>query len=300
LKAKYRVSTVWGAAATHETGGEKSHPKGWLDCDEVLWRYVFPRFGCKDWYRYLGERYCTTPRACALSLCCGDGHVERDLIKYGICNAAEGVDISPEAVAVCRAAAAEVRCDRLSYRVADIERERLPARKYDLIVAWMALHHLRRLGYVLCEVRRALAPGGIFVANEYIGPPRFQLPRAQVETANALLREIPAQLRRIPPSGRVKDRCDPAPLGRMLQDDPSEAVSSHRIIPAVRRHLEILERVDYGGSLLMILLSGIAQNFDSSDAEHRAVLDRLCAAEREALASGKLASDFAFIVARAR
>ncbi len=300
LKAKQRVSTVWGAAASCGTGGEKGRPKGWLDCEDVLWRYVFPRFGGKDWYRYLADRYCTAPRALALSLCCGDGHIERDLIRYGICRAAEGVDLSPEAIAVCRAAATQVGAERLSYRVADIERERLLEGKYDLIIAWMALHHLHRLDYVLREVRRGLAPGGIFVANEYVGPPHFQLPRAQIGMANTLLPEIPEHLRRIAPSGRVKDRCDPAPLSRMLQDDPSEAVSSHRIIPAVRRHLDIIERIDYGGSLLMILLSGIAQNFDTTDLEHRAVLDHLYAAERERLASGQLASDFAFVVAKAR
>jgi SAM-dependent methyltransferase len=261
---------------------------------------VFPRFGGEDWYRYVAERYCSAPRALALSLCCGDGHVEQNLIKYRICDAAEGVDISPEAIAVCRDAAAQLGCDRLSYRVADVERERLPERKYDLIVAWMALHHLRRLDHVLRQVARALAPDGIFIASEYVGPPRFQLPRRQIEAANALLQDIPAQLRLLPAAGGVKERCDPAPLARMLQNDPSEAVSSHRIIPAVGRHPEIVEQIDYGGSLLMVVLSGIAQNFDSAVPEHRVVLDRLYRAERSVLASGELPSDFTFLVARPR
>ena len=48
------------------------------------------------------------------------------------------------------------------------------------------------------------------------------------------------------------------------------------------------------------LLIDISQNFDSADPDHQAALDRLYAAEREALAGGELHSNFAFAVARQR
>jgi len=299
-KAKGRVSEVWGESATGLDAGVEWKAKGWLGVDDVLWRYVFPRFGGKDWYRYLAERYCPQPRALALSLCCGSGAVEREFIKYGICASVEGIDISAEAVEVCRRAAeADGMPDRLSYRVLDIERVRLDAAKYDMIIGWMALHHLRPLKHVFREVRRALKPDGIFVLNEYVGPARFQLPGSQVALINAALSQVPEELRRLP-DGRCKDRFERPRLREIIRRDPSEAVRSNRILPCLRQHLFVLEHIQYGGTILDSVLQGISQNFDSTDPDHRAVLDRLYAAEREVLASGEFSGDFAFAVARPR
>ncbi len=47
-------------------------------------------------------------------------------------------------------------------------------------------------------------------------------------------------------------------------------------------------------------MQGIVHNFDSRNPDHREVLDQLYAAEREALQSGDLRSDFAFVVAQRR
>ena len=297
-KARGRVSDVWGESAAGLDAGVEWRTKGWLGIDDVLWRYVFPRFGGKDWYHYLVERYCAQPRPLALSLCCGFGHIERDFLKHGICVSAEGVDVSAEAIEVCRRAAeAAGLSDRLSYRVLDVERAPLEPDTYDIIVAWMALHHLRRLKHVFGEVRRALKPDGIFVLNEYVGPARFQIPERQVDLVNSALAELPETLRRRP-DGSLKDSFVRASLREIIGHDPSEAVRSHRILPLLRRHFPSLECIEYGGALLNWLLIDISQNFDSGNPDHQAVLDRLYAAEREALAGGELHSNFAFVVAR--
>ncbi len=299
-KAKGQVSTVWGESAAGLDAGVEWQSKGWLGIDDVLWRYVFPRFGGKDWYHYLAERYCPEPRPLALSLCSGFGHIERDFLKHGICLSAEGMDVSPEAIEVSlRAAEAAGLSDRLSYRVADIERAHLEAGKYDIIVAWMALHHLRRLKHVFREVRRALKPDGIFILNEYVGPARFQLPDPQVALINSALSSVPEELRRLP-DGRCKDRFDRPLLREIIRRDPSEAVRSDRILPCLRRQLVILEHIQYGGVILDSVLQGISQNFDSGNPDHQAVLDRLYTTEREALAGGAFSSDFAFVVAHPR
>lgn len=295
-----RVSNVWGQSAAGLEVGVEWKTMGWLGVDDVLWRYVFPRFGGKDWYRYIAERYCPEPRRLALSLCCGSGAVERDFIKYGLCASAEGLDISAEAIAVCRRAAdAAGLSHRLAYRVADIERVRLEPDKYDIVVAWMALHHIRRLKHVFREVRRALKPNGIFVLNEYVGPARFQLSERQVALVNAALAEVPEDLRRRP-DGSLKDSFVPASLRDIIGHDPSEAVRSNRIIPLLRRSFPSVECFEYGGTILNWLLVDISQNFDSGNPDHQALLDRLYAAERDALAAGGLASDFAFAIAQVR
>ena len=264
----------------------------------MLWGYVFPQFGGMDWYHYVAQRHCHQPRGMGLSLCCGDGHVERDFLRYGLCQAAEGMDASADAIEVCqREAEAAGLSDRLGYRVADAERARLRAGSYDVVVAWMALHHLRRLDHVFGEVRRALKPGGIFIANEYVGPARFQVPPRQVAVINAVLQGLPEDLRRLR-AGGIKERFDPPTLAEIIGHDPSEAVCSHRILPLLRRHFVVVECIEYGGTVLNWVLSGIIQNFRPDDPEHREWLDRLYAAEREMLESGEFASDFAFVIGR--
>jgi SAM-dependent methyltransferase len=238
------------------------------------------------------------PRPLGLSICCGDGEVERNLIRYRICQSAKGIDISPQAIELARSRASEAGMDgALSYRVGDVERLSLEPGKYDLVVAWMALHHLRRLSHVFRQVRRTLKPGGIFVVNEYVGPARFQLPDRQVAFVNSFLSTIPEELRR-KPDGQIKARFERAPVRQIIRHDPSEAVSSHRLLPLLRRHFDIAECVGYGGTLLNWVLEDVIQNFDPAKPDHRRLLDDLYETEREALRSGDFASDFAFVIAR--
>ncbi len=294
-----RVATVWAEMADQRDQVHMGEATVWLDSAQVLRDYVFPQFGDKPWYRYVADRYCTQPREHGLSLCCGEGEVERNLLRYVICRTCEGVDVSPHALEVARReAAAAGFADRLKYRAADIERLCLPAETYDIVVGWMALHHLRNLRHVFREVRRALKPNGIFIINEYVGSARFQVPDDRVEIINSLLDSLPEELKQKADGTGIKERFVRLPLPDIIRHDPSEAVSSHRILPELRRHFAIAEQISYGGTVLQWVLEGILQNFREDDPEHRAHLEQLYAAERELLESGRFASDFAFVIAR--
>jgi SAM-dependent methyltransferase len=306
---------VWAEGAERRERVHAGEATLWLDSPQVLRDYVFPQFGGKHWYQYVADRYCPQPRARGLSLCCGDGEVERNLVRFGICQTCEGIDVSSHALEVARQqAAAAGFSDRLSYRVADIERARLSpgtsppvrlsargeggAEGYDVIVAWMALHHLRKLRHVFREVGRALKPDGIFIVNEYVGPARFQVPDDRVTCVNSLLLSLPEELRRKPGGAEIKDSFRRPRLSEIIRHDPSEAVSSHRILGELRGRFAVIEQIGYGGTILQWLLEGIVQNFREDDPAHRAHLERLYAAEREVLRSGRFGSDFAFVIAK--
>jgi len=292
--AREKVSEVWGREAASRFSRP---PKDWMESAEVCWEYVFPQFGGVDWYRYIVERCCPEARAVGLSVCCGSGFVEREFVKQGICEAIEGVDISPEAVEVCRREAESAGLsDRLTYRVADVERIELKPHSYDLVVAWMALHHLRRLEHVFREVRRALRPEGIFIINEYVGPARFQVPEERVAIINRILADVPESLRRTL-DGEVKERFEPPQLSDIIRYDPSEAVRSDHIMPLLKQTFAVTDCIGYGGTILYWVLQGIVHNFKGDDPEHRAVLGRLYAAEREVLEGGRFGSDFAIAIA---
>ena len=81
--------------------------------------------------------------------------------------------------------------------------------------------------------------------------------------------------------------------------DPTEAIRSADIIPALESQFDLLERVDYGGTLLNLVLEEIAGTFQDTP-EDLAVLEPLFEAERDYLRRGVISSDFAVLVARRR
>lgn len=63
--------------------------------------------------------------------------------------------------------------DRVRTVVADLDTEGLPAGPFDLVWASASLHHMADPGSVLAQVREVLRPGGLMVAVELEGFPRF-------------------------------------------------------------------------------------------------------------------------------
>ncbi len=292
-----RVAQVWGEVFAQGQRAEVATSLGWLAWDPVLLRYVFPQLGGTDWYSFARERCSGRPLELGLSLCCGDGLTERYLLQSGVCPAWEGIDISPAAIASCRQAAEAAGMSTLRYRVGDLESTRFPRHQYDVVVGWMGLHHLRHLSRLYREIRRTLRPEGVLIVNEYVGPPRFQMPPRQVELVNECLRLLPEDLRRRP-SGEVIREFVPPSAEQVAAFDPSEAVSSDQILPLLEREFTIVERVDYGGAILHWALRETMRNFRPDDAEHMAWLERLFDFERQAMARGEIGSDFSYVIAR--
>jgi len=101
-------------------------------------------------------------RRAALDLACGTGRIGIWLRRHCPDAAIDGVDITPEMLAVARSTGA--------YRtlgIADISETGLPAATYDLCMESLADEHLPDLGPLYQEVRRVTEPGGFFVIVGY-------------------------------------------------------------------------------------------------------------------------------------
>ena len=161
----------------------------------------------------------------------------------------------------------------------------------------MALHHIKELEHAVEQIRGSLKPGSLFILNEFVGPDQFQWSATQVKLANELLQRIPERYRWNLQTGKLKDKVLQPTRAEMTAGDPTESIRSSEILPLVSQMFQIIERVDYGGTLVNLVLQDIAGNF-KGNSEDVAILQTLFDAEKQMLHRGDIASDFTLVIAR--
>ena len=203
-----------------------------------------------------------------LSVGCGTGALERDLIARGICRRIDAFDGSPASLAVARSEAGDLP---IRYFAADFNRPALPRGVYDAVFFHQSLHHVAKLERLLRAVLYALKPDGLVYLDEYVGPSRTWWSDARFERQRALFREL------VPDKARLSKEL-PLPI---VYGDPSEAVQSGEIRAQLRVGFEVLAERGYGGTLLSIMCPAVWWEHADEDQ-----LQRLIDAERAALAGG--------------
>jgi SAM-dependent methyltransferase len=275
---------------------------GWWDIPEVRrrWNAMVTDSPDRTAVEYVLERYFIGRRDLRmLSLGCGTGEKELEWLESGRIRRMDGVDLSPERIAFASSRAVERGfSDKAFFRVADARRFAPQRGSVDLVLLDGALHHLAPVRPVLESVAQALAPGGLLVLIDFVGPSRFQWTDAQLEAVEGLLAKIPVENRRRWQDGRPKSRAYRPGRLSMWISDPSEAAQSSEILPALRERFDLLEVKDLGGTILHLLFKDIAHHYITPDAAAQRILTSAFEAEDRALRSGQLPSDFVFAVAR--
>lgn len=236
---------------------------------------------------WLAERFLPDrPGLLGLSVGSGTGAKERRWAQTGRFATLRGLDLSPERVAHANRAAAEHGLgDVLSFTVADVW-SLTPDAPIDVLIGDSSLHHFERIEALVARLAAWLAPDGVVVANEFVGPRRWQWTAAQRQAATDLLATLPERLRTRVDGRVVTGPPRPGTL-RMRLEDPSESVESDRVLPALDAAFERVWLADVGGLLNNLVLPGIAHHFaDAADVEARAHLERLLDREDELLAAG--------------
>lgn len=245
-----------------------------------------------DWLTAFLGRYASEQHRRALVLGCGEGWLERAIAPRWWLERIDAVDVAAGAVERARAEAARLGLAKIHYAVVDLDRDGVPPGPFDLIIAHSVLHHLERLEFVYDGLARALAPNGLLLVSEYVGPNRFQFAERQLAAIDALLGGLPARLRRGRfYSGEYPNKPRPD-LAQLIAEDPSEAVRSAEVMPLLRERFVTLEEHPAGGTLLQHLLFDLAQNFDEAEPIDRALLELLCLTEELLVARGAIASDY--------
>ncbi|MEN9627296.1 MAG: N-acetylglucosaminyl-diphospho-decaprenol L-rhamnosyltransferase, partial [Pseudomonadota bacterium] len=296
-----RTADLWGRDAVQraDTARQRrhwsSHPVTAAEINRLVSGDVHV-----GWVDHLQRSRFPAPRARGLSLGCGSGAVVVDALRLGIVQTMEGIDISAGAVQVAQQRAEQAGlAQRARFSAANVNELPLQG-PYDLIVFEQSLHHVDALGPVLDRCHDALAPDGLLVVNEYVGPDRFQWSDEAERLMNAMLALLPESHRRDPENGALKSvmqRVDPQAV---IALDPSEAIHSGDILPALAARFECLELRPFGGTLLQFLLADIASNFDPDEARDVTLLRMMTLMETELIRCGAVASDFVYGVYRRR
>jgi SAM-dependent methyltransferase len=208
-------------------------------------------------------------------------------------------DISKERIEQARKNAGNANVSsQLNFEVGDVHTLELGIKKYDVVIIEGALHHFHSIGTVLEKVKKGLKGEGIFIVNEYVGPSRFQWTDAQLEAANRVLGMIPEEYRKKYFDGRIKKKVHRPGRLSMFLNDPSESAESNMIEKAITGQFRVLERKEFGGTLLQLIFKDIAHNFINERDQTKELLKMIFSVEDEMLRKGEIKSDFVFYVCK--
>jgi ubiquinone/menaquinone biosynthesis C-methylase UbiE len=287
-----RVRQTWSDAAPPQTN--------WWDLPyfEDRWNLLASGDPAVDHVTYFASGH-LGHNLSAISLGCGTGERELRWAATGRFTRLIGVDLSAQRIKAAREAATNApNAGVLDFEVGDVQTIGVPPQSLDVVIAESSLHHLARVRSALVRARSWLKPGGLVLVNEFVGPTRFQWTNRQLEAANALLNLLPQRLRR-QADGRLKKRVV-RPSHLAMRYDPSEAIDSSEIVPALD---ELFERIEFrrmGGTLSHLVFSKIAQNFAADDAEARRFAALVFESEDALMDAGDIGSDYILGVWRRR
>lgn len=197
-----------------------------------------------DWFQ---ETFPNRQFARALSIGCGTGALERDLVRRNVALRVDAFDGSIGSLVAAREAAlSEGMHHRIHYFAADFNEPSLPHATYDFVVFHQSLHHVGKLEKLLRELLRVMTADGLLYFDEFVGPSRTDWNDQTLAKYRALYRALPREVRFF----------DVLPLP-IQWDDPSEAVRSSEILPQLRLGFRLLHVRGYGGNVLAMMYPGL-------------------------------------------
>jgi SAM-dependent methyltransferase len=221
-------------------------------------------------YRWLLKEYGPFPLNRGVSVGCGEGSKEMDVLRAGIVNEFELFELSTFAIASGRAAAARSGFrDRMHFRHGNAFEH---AAQYDLVFWNNSLHHMFDVRSALSWSKDVLRPGGLLVMDEYVGPTRFQFPQWVLDENTAYRKSLPLEYK-INPFDRTQmttDTVENPDLDVLFEIDPSEAADSSNILPELDRQFPGAQIKLTGGLIYHLGLNDILHNFHNDVSEiHR-------------------------------
>jgi len=225
----------------------------------------------------------------------GGGHLERTLIDMGFpCALIEGFELNPRLVEASNIKAAEIGAHYLKYFESDLNNPNLPVGRYDVGIFFHSLHHVERVDECLAAAKESLKDDGLLLVVDFVGATQHQWTDQQLAIAQGLLQALPKRYRVVGKRQQVKSKLRRPSIREVVRADPSEAIRSEDLLPALRAQFNELELKSLGGTILNHVFGGIAGNFDEEREEDRRLIRILQDMEQWFEEAGYLPPDFVF------
>lgn len=239
----------------------------------------------KGYEAYVNEKYLSGKSGLRmLSVGCGTGGRERVFAAFDAIAQIDAIDMAELQLEEAQSLANEQNISKINYFVADFLNYLFPKNHYDIILFHSSLHHFNHVDKLIPErILSLLKDDGILVIHEYVGPNRLQWTKEQLNEVNYLLKTIPESYRTRYGSNAVKRKVYRPGLLRMKLIDPSEAVDSAAIVPALHKYFKTLEEKPLGWDIIHLLLKDISHHFVEPDATATDILEKLFRAEDDFL-----------------
>lgn len=254
-----------------------------------------------EWFFGIVGAHQPLPLRRVLFLGCGQGRDERVVARSGWADEIVAIDLSAKALDLAReqakAAGARIRYVQADMNSLPVGQSGFEPGSFDAVLGISSVHHCANLEGLYSGVAQLLAPAGWLFLDEYVGPDRFQCANSQLRFMNQLLDMLPRHLRTTR-DGQLKGNLWRPSVDEVVAVDPTEAVRSSEVLPLLDPYFDVFERRPYGGTLMRVVLAGIAQNFMNAEAEPW--LHALLRAEDDLFRSGRVHWDLACVIARAR
>jgi SAM-dependent methyltransferase len=264
---------------------------------------VFKRaFGRADYgfFEYIRDHLPEWRQAHILSIGCGDGAFERELVRRGLVRELTGID-----VARARIEAAIKNSGGLSqslhFECRDLDKGELGTDQFDGAFAKSSLHHITGLEALETSLRAHLKHHAKLLAIDFFGPSRFQWTDLQLELTNRFISQCPDQsLFGVENTLTSESRTRPS-IEAMISMDPSEAVRSSELKGWFEKNFSILDSRCLGGTLLNLIFYGSCVNqFEPDFAEHESIIEAAFEQESALIDAGIIPSDFMLYLGRFR
>ena len=201
-----------------------------------------------------------------LSLACGSGRLERDLVKKKICKSIHGIDISKNAIEEAKKSSQGMP---ITYEVGDLNKISLATGQYDVVFTQSCLHHIIELEYLARQIALCLKDGGYLWIHDYIGESQFQYSDERISLANRIIESLPEKFRydnihqkTIPPVTR-------RPIGTLAS--PFEAIRSAEIMSIFLKYFDIVLSYESNAIFRLVCPVGTRSEFNKTE-EGRAIV----------------------------
>jgi len=262
VSGKARVASKWN---THITSADC-----WI-LPEIRMRWNEDSTGNADlqYEDYVMQKYLSQAQGLRmLSVGCGTGARERKWGRYEQFVLIDGIDIASQQVEQAKATALQEGLHHLQYFAGDFTSQAFEHAPYDVILFNSSLHHFADIsGLLEHRVTPLLKPDGLLIVFEYAGPNRLQWRDDQLVFANKVLQALPAKFRVRFQSHSLKKKVYRPGLWRVKLIDPSEAVDSANLVPAIHQHFDIVEERRVRYDIAQLVLKDIAHHFLDADPE---------------------------------